>query len=118
MVRSKEERKGKNSPSFIHSFIHRGSDVSSFSPPFDVVVAAECIYFPELIPSLLQTMLALSDSHTELFVAFEQHNVEGVERFWHEAPALFEVARIERSQQHPMYGSDRITLLRMRMKQQ
>jgi hypothetical protein len=106
---------------FFFFFFHfllliRGQDVSKFSPPFDIIIAAECIYFVELAPILCKTLKELSDLNTEIYVSYEKHNEEGVETFWREVTKLFNISQISYDELPQSYRSERITLLRMKLK--
>jgi hypothetical protein len=46
----------------------RGGDVGDLRPPVDVVVCSDCIYMATSIAPLVQTMVSLSDAHTEIWV--------------------------------------------------
>ena len=48
-----------------------GSDVESFNPPFDVIIASDLLYDMKSIPELILTIVSLSSSDTVTYLAFE-----------------------------------------------
>ena len=48
-----------------------GSDIDSFEPPFDVIIASDLLYDMKAIPELMLTIVSLSSSDTTTYLAFE-----------------------------------------------
>ena len=46
-----------------------GHSLSSFLPPYDVLLAADVVYIEESFPALIQSMVELSDSGTLLLLS-------------------------------------------------
>ncbi|KAJ1535359.1 hypothetical protein HK096_002703, partial [Nowakowskiella sp. JEL0078] len=55
-----------------------------FLDQFDIILAADCIHWPELFDPLISTMLKLSDSNTEVIISYERREFDKeVEFFRH-----------------------------------
>jgi hypothetical protein len=78
-----------------YSNISRGEDVSAVKPPYDVIIASECLYYEEIAEPLYKTLCGLSDQHTEIFVSYESHNPEGVELFFQYAQQAFDIIQVK-----------------------
>jgi hypothetical protein len=76
--------------------LFRGTDVKSFNPPFDAIIASECIYYEVLVEPLLKTLMDLSDSNTKIYLSFEAHNEEGTHLFLQRAQELFHMKKVSR----------------------
>jgi len=69
-------------------------DVSHLSPPFDVVIASECIYYENLVEPLCKTLTELCDKNTHVYLSYEEHNPESVEAFFNSAKKTFEIKQV------------------------
>ncbi len=65
-----------------------GQDVSSFDPPFDVLLAADVVYIEESFPLLLQSLCDLSSHETAIFLS-SKHRYEREDRFIQMAQSVF-----------------------------
>ena len=63
------------------SHLEWGQDISSFNPPYDVVLAADVIYAEHSFDSLLNTLEQLSDVKTTILISC-MHRYDRVEKFF------------------------------------
>jgi len=68
---------------------HWGDDVSCLNPPFDAILAAECIYYEELVEPLCKSLLELSNPSTSIYVAYEAHNEIGAKKVFRNYSKIF-----------------------------
>ena len=62
------------------SHLEWGKNVSGFSPPYDVILAADVIYAEESFASLLNTLGKLSDVNSTILISC-MHRYDRVEKF-------------------------------------
>lgn len=75
-----------------------GSDVSSLQPPFDIVVVSDCLYDVTALPSLLETLLAVTDAASVVYVVYKRRMDERERPFFLELERHFAtVAFVDRS---------------------
>lgn len=79
-------------------------------PPFDFVVATDCVYSEALVAPLLQTMLHVSNSRTRIVVMNERRSLSVEEVFHREARKLFHVHRVPQAKMDPRYQHEDILL--------
>lgn len=95
-----------------------GSDPAPLSPPFDVVIASECIYYEELVDPLCASLQQLTSAHSSVYVSFEAHRPDSVDMFRQKVEPAFTIREIPSSDLHPLYASNKITLWQLQKKQQ
>jgi predicted nicotinamide N-methyase len=89
-----------------------GSDVKSFvdpvSPPFDWIVACDCIapIFP--LHLLLQSLIELSDENTTILIGSEQRQF--TQSFWDGAHLAFDIKQIPEGEMDPKYCAEDIQI--------
>lgn len=93
----------------------RGSSVTSFSPPFDIIVAAELIYDEDVVVPLVTSLNDLSDRNSIILVSFDTHrdNEETVDLFYKETQKYFKYDQIPSSEMDPIFKSDAIVILQL-----
>lgn len=75
-----------------------GSDVSSLHPPFDIVVASDCLYDVTALPALLETLLAVTDAASVVYLVYKRRLDERERPFFLELERHFAtVAFVDRS---------------------
>eukprot|EP00026_Physarum_polycephalum_P016233 Phypoly_transcript_17102.p1 GENE.Phypoly_transcript_17102~~Phypoly_transcript_17102.p1 ORF type:complete len:236 (+),score=37.47 Phypoly_transcript_17102:49-756(+) len=76
-------------------------------PPFDFIVACDCIYFPDLIPLLIKTLSTLASPTTQVIVASEGHFVQVLEMFLQQAGQEFNIKQVGDEEMDTQYkGSE------------
>uniref|UniRef100_A0A1B6GTJ3 Uncharacterized protein n=1 Tax=Cuerna arida TaxID=1464854 RepID=A0A1B6GTJ3_9HEMI len=97
------------------------SDIDTFSSP-DVLLATDCVYYKESVEPLVQTMVALSSDKTEVIVCQEERDSEQQQQSWKLFTELFtkhfEYTKVPLMDQHSLYSTDEIVILRGRKKSQ
>lgn len=95
----------------FHSCNRGKESPASFSPPFDVVLAADVVYKLEAVPHLISTMVGcdfffrllvpfsfssdrLSGPQTLVLFSFFPRVPEATEEFWRILPEYFEIERV------------------------
>jgi len=110
-----EENASRNREKDTHLVVKKllwGESVEDLEPPFDVIIASECIYYEELVEPLLTTIDNLSSSKTITFVSFEEHRPDSVVMFLEEAQKKgFRVQHIPIDDLHPIYRSNKIKVI-------
>lgn len=56
-------------------------DIATFSPPFDVILAADVVYVEESFPLLIKSLDDLADSHTLVLLSCK-HRYESYMKFF------------------------------------
>jgi predicted nicotinamide N-methyase len=97
----------------VHSW---GDDVKHLKPPVDAILAAECVYYENLVEPLCKTILDLSDEKTVTYAAFEAHNESGAQRFLETIPKYFQISKVPESDFDETYRTTRITVLQLKKK--
>jgi len=92
-----------------------GEGCSHLRPPVDVVVAAECIYYEELVIPLCHSLRELCDRHTVVYVSYEPHNPEGVSLFLETASKIFNIEQIPESDLDEAFRSEKIQVIQMKL---
>ncbi|XP_012276783.1 protein-lysine methyltransferase METTL21D [Orussus abietinus] len=94
------------------------TDLSLNTKP-DLVVLADCVYYKESIKPLLDTLdtICKGDKHSEIIFCQEERNTPGQIPIWQEfidqLKLRFNVERIPLSEQHPVYCSSDIHLMKL-----
>jgi len=97
-----------------------GSDVKAFkdpvSPPFDWIIACDCIapIFP--LHLLLKSMIELSDENTTILIGSEQRQF--TQSFWDGARGAFDITVIPEEDMDPRYCDDDIQIFVFKKKKQ
>ncbi|XP_046671991.1 protein N-lysine methyltransferase METTL21D-like [Homalodisca vitripennis] len=97
------------------------SDIDTFSPP-DVLIATDCVYYKESVEPLVQTMVALSSDKTEVIVCQEERDTDQQQHAWKLFTELFtkhfQYIKVPLRDQHSLYSTDEIVILRGKKKSQ
>eukprot|EP01100_Stratorugosa_tubuloviscum_P002408 TRINITY_DN1560_c0_g1_i12.p1 TRINITY_DN1560_c0_g1~~TRINITY_DN1560_c0_g1_i12.p1 ORF type:complete len:267 (-),score=130.32 TRINITY_DN1560_c0_g1_i12:17-817(-) len=64
------------------------TDCKSFNPPFDFIIAADCVYLEHCFDPLIATLLQLSDNNTKILLAYEKRR-KADKRFFTKAKKKF-----------------------------
>lgn len=90
-----------------------GNDCSHLSPPLDIVLMSDLLYDPKSMPALCKTLLDLSDSHTEILLAYELRagTTECFQEF-RKTGLLW--SKVSNSDLHPEWRSEDIGVFRIR----
>lgn len=98
--------------------LHWGESVSNFQNeiPYDIIIAAECIYYIDVVPLLLKSLKELAGSETQILVSFERHNETASQLFETKAKEIFDIFPIPKTEQDPIYQSDKISLWILKLK--
>jgi len=91
-----------------------GQDVSKFQGPYDIVIAADCIYDTRYVQDLLQSMYKLCDLNSNVIMAFDRHDVEAIEEFWEQVGDYFQVERVAKEDLDQLYQDQHIEVLNMK----
>lgn len=85
-------------------------DTEFFETLPDFVVGSDVIYSEDAATDLLHTLIQLSGSHTTILLAGELRNDAVLECFLEAALQEFQIGRIDQTQWHPEYQSQRLVL--------
>ena len=91
---------------------HPGGDTR----PYDIVIAADCIYSETAVPAFLAALLAHSDRKTTILVANELRSHSVAAAFDAAITPHFTVRRVPRGRQHASYQHENIHLLLLKRK--
>eukprot|EP01087_Luapelamoeba_hula_P000099 TRINITY_DN10053_c0_g1_i1.p1 TRINITY_DN10053_c0_g1~~TRINITY_DN10053_c0_g1_i1.p1 ORF type:complete len:257 (+),score=25.95 TRINITY_DN10053_c0_g1_i1:78-848(+) len=86
-----------------------------YGSTFDYILGSDIVYALQGFEELAESLLALSDSHTRIYLAYE-HRWRDVEGYFFEVVTPhFKVTEVEQSQHHPYYSTPiiRIFLLQL-----
>ena len=111
MEHSRTNLEGKN---INVSTLEWGTNVESFHPPYDVILAADVIYIEESFPALIKTLVELSDLNSLILLSCK-YRYERDERFFKllRKGGLFEDTIVQRwpdNQDIKVYRLKRTTL--------
>ncbi|XP_064652156.1 protein N-lysine methyltransferase METTL21D-like [Lineus longissimus] len=94
-----------------------GQDVTDFGTP-DVLLLADCIYYGESLEPLVSTIKDLSGPETIVLCCYEERTTgnkpELEKKFFQLIREHFDVDEIPQDQQHPVYHSDDIHIMRFK----
>lgn len=90
-----------------------GKDCSHLSPPVDMVLMSDLVYDPKLMPALCQTLLDLSDAHTEILLAYELR-AGTTECFREFQKRGLRWSKVPNGDLHPDWNSEDIGVFRIR----
>ncbi|CAL9205120.1 unnamed protein product [Musa hybrid cultivar] len=85
-------------------------DTELLDPMPDIVLGSDVVYSEAAVDDLLSTLKQICGCHTTVFVAGELRNDAVLEYFLEGAMKEFVVGRVDQSQWHPDYRSDRVAL--------
>jgi hypothetical protein len=68
--------------------------VSTFNPPFDVILAADVIYERKAVILFLKTAWKLSGSNTLFLMFWQIHERDSAEAFWQHVNTYFDVTKV------------------------
>ncbi|XP_065029977.1 uncharacterized protein LOC135582267 [Musa acuminata AAA Group] len=85
-------------------------DTELLDPMPDIVLGSDVVYSEAAVEDLLSTLKQICGCHTTVFVAGELRNDAVLEYFLEGAMKEFVVGRVDQSQWHPDYRSDRVAL--------
>jgi len=91
-----------------------GEDVSSFHPPFDVIIAADVIYQHMEVDCLIKTLDDLSNHKTLILIAYESHDAKTPELFEQRIRKKFSVENIPVSEHDDVYNKKTISLIQLK----
>ncbi|VVC44769.1 Hypothetical protein CINCED_3A010417 [Cinara cedri] len=90
------------------------------SEPFDFLLMADCIYYPEVIEALVKTMIELTTPNTVILISQELRETEKQKNTWKMFIDLlteyFTLSYIPEEEQHPIYRSSDIVLINAKKK--
>eukprot|EP00128_Syssomonas_multiformis_P002087 Colp12_sorted_trinity150504_noHs@9416 len=66
----------------------------ALQPPFDVVLASDVVYFPELFDILIDTLNAVCSLETVLYIAYKKRSIVKEEGFFYKMGRYFEFEEI------------------------
>jgi len=76
-------------------------------PPFDYIVASDCVYYPDLLPLFLQTLTTIASPSTKICIAAENHWIMIINMFLKQAGQYFDIVQIPYDSLDDVYrGSD------------
>lgn len=83
----------------------------NYSPPFDIVLLTDCVFSVLLVEPLINTILACSNTKTEVICCHEIRDEEANAYFVSELKKHFAVKRIPRTKLHPEYRNNLVEVL-------
>ncbi|KAL5238318.1 hypothetical protein ACI65C_005728 [Semiaphis heraclei] len=90
------------------------------SEPFDFLLMADCIYYPEVVEALVKTIIELTTPKTVVMICQELRETEKQKNTWKMFLNLllehFEVSYVPEEEQHPVFRSSDITLINAKKK--
>lgn len=81
--------------------------------PYELVIGSDIVYYPHLVDPLIITLNRTCDNQTIVFLALEKHKEEVVDQFVEKIKETFNVQEIPLEEQHPMYRSINIVVLKL-----
>lgn len=88
--------------------------------PFDFLLMADCIYYPEVVEALVKTIIELTTPKTVILISQELRETEKQKNTWEMFLNLllehFEVSYIPEEEQHPIFRSSDIILINAKKK--
>ena len=95
-----------------------GKGVSLKGAPFDVIIAADCVYDIEIVEPLLSSLIDVSDKSTRIYLGWDRsigfHDV--YKTFLDSAKKRFHVEPIDRNDLHEDYDKNSVVVYLMRRK--
>ena len=95
-----------------------GKCVSLDGAPFDVIIAADCVYDIEIVQPLLSSLIDVSDKSTRIYLGWDRsigfHDV--YKTFLDSAKKRFHVEPIDRNDLHEDYDKNSVVVYLMRRK--
>ncbi|KAK3922859.1 Protein-lysine methyltransferase METTL21D [Frankliniella fusca] len=92
-----------------------GTSPAELAPP-DLLLLADCVYYSESVVPLVETMKLLSSKETEIIICQEQRDSDKQRHVWKmfmsELTKFFQFIPIPTSEQHPLFSSPDILLLK------
>ena len=67
------------------------TEIQNLNPPFDIIVGSDITYEEEHIPSLVETLLQLSNDDTEIFIGYEERKMSSESLFFKLVEVHFEI---------------------------
>lgn len=89
-----------------------GGDVDDLCPPYDVVVACDVMYIPDIVGQLVASLARLSAAGGEVFVCHGR-NRSGEDAFLLACAPCFDVLLVPRDQLDDVYQAEDISVLRL-----
>jgi len=93
--------------------LHWGEDVSEFSPPFDVILAADVVYQCMNVDSLVKALCDLSGPNTLILIAYESHEDVTPALFQEQVEKKFLIHEVPKQEMDPVYNKSSIRLIRL-----
>ncbi|XP_050532779.1 protein N-lysine methyltransferase METTL21D-like [Daktulosphaira vitifoliae] len=88
--------------------------------PFDVLLMADCIYYTEVIPDLIKTMVDSTTSQTVILICQELRDTEKQKTSWKlfvdKLMQYFTITYIPEKEQHPIFRSSDICIINAKKK--
>jgi len=89
----------RNSIHAKHPFVTREltwgkSAISTFNPPYDIILATDVIYERKMVKPFLKSAWKLSDENTLFLLFFQTHERDATEIFWKNIDQYFSFTRI------------------------
>jgi len=89
------------------------TDVSSFNPPFDIIIAADVIYQQMDVPALVKTLIDLSNENTLILIAYETHDPDTPQRFEVKVKEHFRINKIPKHDLDEVYNKSSISVVQL-----
>ncbi|KAE9523946.1 hypothetical protein AGLY_015593 [Aphis glycines] len=90
------------------------------SEPYDFLLMADCIYYPEVVEALVKTMTELTAPNTVILICQELRETEKQKNTWQMFLNLlvehFEISYVPEEEQHPIFRSSDIVLINAKKK--
>jgi len=96
--------------------LYWGQDTDDFDPDFDYIIGADVIYQDQLVPALLDTIKQLSGPSTKIYLSFESHNGDAVQKFEEIVGDDFERVDIPKEKWHKNFVHDAIQIVKLTKK--
>merc|ERR1712150_41030 len=97
------------------SELNWGIDTEHFKSP-DFLLIADCIYYPESIEPLVQTIKELSETTTTVLCCYEERTTDNKpalqKKFFDLIAESFEVEEVPMSRQDPVYSCEEIHIMK------
>jgi len=92
-----------------------GSDTSHLGGPFDVIIAADCVYELQLFDMLVKALVDITSPHTRAYFCIE-HRWSDIEQWWWKEIKKHFNVRIIPQAQHGTYCHSKIDIYELRRK--
>ncbi|KAJ3050768.1 hypothetical protein HK097_008250 [Rhizophlyctis rosea] len=87
----------------------------TITPPYDIILAADCVYLEAAFDPLIETLLQLSSPETQIIITSKKRR-KADKRFFVKLRKVFDVVEVKDDPHYEEYNKQSITILYARKK--